>query len=58
MQVQALVQNDGGQIRLDHGTPVHVHLASDALRVLAGDAIGADGEDLEAEPTAEHSLAG
>ncbi len=57
MQVQALVQNDGGQIHLDHGTPVHVHLASDALRVLAGDAIGADGEDLEAEPAAEHSLA-
>jgi spermidine/putrescine transport system ATP-binding protein len=58
MQVQALVQNDGGQVHLSHGTPVHVHLAPDALRVLAGEAISPTGEDIEAEPTAEHSLAG
>ena len=47
-QVQALVQNDGGQADLRQGTPVHVQLAPDALRVLAGDEI-ASGEDLEAE---------
>jgi hypothetical protein len=47
-QVQALVQNDGGQAELRQGTPVHVQLAPDALRVLAGDEI-ASGEDLEAE---------
>ena len=50
-QVQALVQNDGGHAELRQGTPVHVQLAPDALRVLAGDEI-ASGEDLEAE----HSL--
>jgi spermidine/putrescine transport system ATP-binding protein len=47
-QVQALVQNDGGQADLRQGTPVHVHLAPDALRVLAGDEIG-DPADLEAQ---------
>jgi hypothetical protein len=46
-QVQALVQNDGSQADLRQGTPVHVHLAPDALRVLAGDQISAS-EDLEA----------
>jgi spermidine/putrescine transport system ATP-binding protein len=47
-QVQALVQNDGSQADLRQGTPVHVHLAPDALRVLAGDQISAS-EDLESE---------
>jgi spermidine/putrescine transport system ATP-binding protein len=47
-QVQALVQNDGGQASLRQGTPVHVHLAPDALRVLAGDQISA-AQDIEAE---------
>jgi spermidine/putrescine transport system ATP-binding protein len=36
-QLQALVQNDGGHPEhLAQGTPVHVHLAPDALRVLRG----------------------
>jgi spermidine/putrescine transport system ATP-binding protein len=47
-QVQALVQNDGGQADLRQGTPVHVHLAPDALRVLAGDQISA-AQDVEAD---------
>jgi spermidine/putrescine transport system ATP-binding protein len=47
-QVQALVQNDGGQADLRQGTPVHVRLAPDALRVLAGDQISA-AQDVEAE---------
>jgi spermidine/putrescine transport system ATP-binding protein len=36
MAVQALVQNDGGSADLAQGTPVHVHLAPEALRVLTG----------------------
>ena len=35
-QLQALVQNDGDRSDLAQGTPVHVFLAPDALRVLAG----------------------
>jgi spermidine/putrescine transport system ATP-binding protein len=35
-QLQALVQNDGDHSDLAQGTPVHVFLAPDALRVLAG----------------------
>jgi spermidine/putrescine transport system ATP-binding protein len=34
--LQALVQNDGEHPELAQGTPVHVHLPPDALRVLAG----------------------
>jgi spermidine/putrescine transport system ATP-binding protein len=34
--LQALVQNDGEHPDLAQGTPVHVHLPPDALRVLAG----------------------
>jgi spermidine/putrescine transport system ATP-binding protein len=34
--LQALVQNDGEQPDLTQGTPVHVYLPPDALRVLAG----------------------
>jgi spermidine/putrescine transport system ATP-binding protein len=51
-QVQALVQNDGHQLDLAQGTPVHVHLAPDALRVLGGEAITGDlaGAGAEAEP--------
>jgi spermidine/putrescine transport system ATP-binding protein len=48
--VQVLVQNDGSTADLSQGTPVHVHLAPDALRVLAGD-IEAEAED-EFEVTA------
>ncbi len=36
--LQALIQNDGGHLRLAQGTPVHVYLAPDALRVLGGQA--------------------
>jgi len=46
-QVQVLVQNDGGRADLSQGTPVHVYLAPDALRVLAGDEISETGEELE-----------
>ena len=35
-QLQALVQNDGAPGELAQGTPVHVFLAPDALRVLCG----------------------
>jgi spermidine/putrescine transport system ATP-binding protein len=39
MQLQALVQNDGDHpVHLAQGTPVHVYLAPDALRVLRGSA--------------------
>ena len=34
--LQALMQNDGARPDLAQGTPVHVYLAPDALRVLAG----------------------
>jgi spermidine/putrescine transport system ATP-binding protein len=34
--VQALIQNDGSRSDLTQGTPVHVFLPPDALRVLAG----------------------
>ncbi len=50
--LQALVQNDGSQIALSQGTPVHVFLAADALRVLGGPArdvpVAADEESLPA----------
>ncbi|HEX9031573.1 MAG TPA: ABC transporter ATP-binding protein [Streptosporangiaceae bacterium] len=58
MLVQALVQNDGGQVHLSQGTPVQVHLAPDALRVLAGEAISSTGEDLLAESEAVQLPAG
>jgi spermidine/putrescine transport system ATP-binding protein len=40
--IQALLQNDGGQLSLAQGTPVHVFLAADALRVLRGGAPAAE----------------
>jgi len=40
--VQALLQNDGGQSGLAQGTPVHAYLAPEALRVLSGGAPAAD----------------
>jgi hypothetical protein len=43
-QVQGLVQNDGSTAELSQGTPVHVHLAPDALRVLAGE-VAEESED-------------
>ena len=36
MPLQALIQNDGSRPDLAQGTPVHVYLPPDALRVLAG----------------------
>jgi spermidine/putrescine transport system ATP-binding protein len=36
--LQALIQNDGDHPALAQGTPVHVYLAPDALRVLGGSA--------------------
>jgi spermidine/putrescine transport system ATP-binding protein len=47
-ELQALLQNDGeqGQLaRLSQGTPVHVFLAPDALRVLAGGEVTADADE-------------
>jgi len=44
-QLQALIQNDGDRGDLAHGTPVHVFLAPDALRVLAGDGAQAPAEE-------------
>jgi spermidine/putrescine transport system ATP-binding protein len=44
-ELQALLQNDGAQgqlAQLAQGTPVHVFLAPDALRVLAGGEVTAD----------------
>ncbi len=58
MQIQALVQNDGERLSLSQGTPVQVYLAADALRVLPGEGVSPAGEDIEAEPEAEHVLAG
>jgi spermidine/putrescine transport system ATP-binding protein len=48
--VQALLQNDGGQANLAQGTPVNVYLAPDALRVLAGGAPVTDPGAAEEEP--------
>ena len=47
VQVQALVQNDGTAADLSQGTPVHVHLAPESLRVLAGDDIPQDEDEFE-----------
>ena len=48
--IQALIQNDGGQGQLAQGTPVHAYLAPDALRVLSGGAPAADLNATAAEP--------
>ncbi len=58
MAVQALIQNDGDRLDLSQGTPVHVHLAPDALRVLPGEAISPTGEDILVDDEDEHLLAG
>ena len=50
--IQALLQNDGGQDELAQGTPVHAYLAPDALRVLTGGAPAADLTASAAEPYA------
>jgi len=55
--VQALIQNDGSQAHLSQGTPVQVHLAPDALRVLPGEDISPTGEDIVAGQESEHMLA-
>jgi spermidine/putrescine transport system ATP-binding protein len=47
VQVQALVQNDGRAADLAQGTPVHVYLAPDALKVLTGDDIPQDEDEFE-----------
>ncbi len=52
MAVQALVQNDGSSSALVQGTPVHVHLASDALRVLTGDDRADSEDEFEVAPVA------
>ncbi len=49
-QVQALVQNDGSASDLTQGTPVNVHLAPDALRVLTGTDITMDEDELVVTP--------
>jgi len=55
-EVQALLSNDGGQhLQLTHGTPVHVYLAPDALRVLSGGTPVADLNAAEPEPVAQAS---
>ena len=48
--IQALLQNDGGQSQLAQGTPVHAFLAPDALRVLSGGTPAADLTATAAEP--------
>ena len=48
--IQALLQNDGDQSELAQGTPVHVYLAPDALRVLSGGAPTADLSATSPEP--------
>ncbi len=58
MALQALIQNDGERLDLAQGTPVQVHLAPDALRVLPGEEISATGEDIPAEAEPEQVLAG
>ena len=53
--LQALVQNTGGGIPYEQGTPVQLHLPADALRVLpadSGDAPSRDGEEPEPETVA------
>jgi ABC-type Fe3+/spermidine/putrescine transport system ATPase subunit len=40
--VQALINNDGEQLKLTQGTPVHAYFAPDALRVLSGGTPAAD----------------
>jgi spermidine/putrescine transport system ATP-binding protein len=58
MPVQALIQNDGGEVDLAQGTAVQVHLAPDALRVLPGDDVSASGEEISADSEQESLLAG
>jgi spermidine/putrescine transport system ATP-binding protein len=48
--IQALLQNDGGQTELTQGTPVNAFLPSDALRVLSGGTPAADLNAAEVEP--------
>jgi spermidine/putrescine transport system ATP-binding protein len=55
-QIQALIQNDGERAGLTQGTPVHVFLAPEALRVLGGSpapqAEARPGQDVPAVPRA------
>ena len=48
--LQALVQNDGPGGSLSQGTPVQVHLAPEALRVLPGRDVAAGDAEAEPEP--------
>ncbi len=52
MAVQALVKNDGSASALAQGTPVSVHLAPDALRVLTGDDRADSEDEFEIAPAA------
>ncbi|HET9895237.1 MAG TPA: ABC transporter ATP-binding protein [Streptosporangiaceae bacterium] len=52
MALQAVVQNDGSGWALAQGTPVHAHLAPDALRVLAGDDRTGSEDEFEIAPVA------
>jgi spermidine/putrescine transport system ATP-binding protein len=57
--LQALVQNTGGGIPYEQGTPVQLHLPVDALRVLpsvAGDAPSTEGEEADPETVAAGEL--
>jgi spermidine/putrescine transport system ATP-binding protein len=47
--LQAMVQNEGPGMSLSQGTPVHVHLAPEALRVLPGPGAAADDEEAQGE---------
>ncbi len=57
IDIQALLQNDGGQAELAQGTPVHAFLPSDALRVLSGGTPAADlnAAELEADAMSQAS---
>ena len=53
--LQAVIQNTGGGIPYEQGTPVQLHLPADALRVLpsgGGDAPPIEGEEPESEAAA------
>lgn len=50
--LQALLQNDGEQVDLAQGAPVHAYLPADALRVLAGAQVDVAADDAVDAPLA------